>query len=999
MSLAQLGCRSWLERSPMVVTMTMTLFYLSLLVSLTKGADYNELQPLLKFKSVFEKSNTALFSSWIEDANSICNFTGIRCNSNGLVSEINLPAKNLSGVLPFDSICSLRSLEKISLGSNSLHGIVSDALKNCTRLKHLDLGVNSFSGKVPDLSTLKELTYLNLNLSGFSGLFPWKSLENLTNLSFLSIGDNPFDSTPFPSEILKLEKLYFLYLTNSSLYGKFPEDIGNLTLLINLELSDNRISGEIPASISKLQNLWQLELYNNSLSGKLPKGFGNLTNLVNFDASTNMLEGDLSELRSLTKLESLQLFENQLEGTIPEELGEFKNLHGLSLYRNKLTGMIPQKIGSWSGMDFIDVSENSLTGPIPPDMCKNGYMFDLLVLQNKLTGGIPESYGNCKSLSRLLVNNNSLSGMIPDGIWSLPNLERIDLSMNQFEGSMGSGIAQAKSLGQLVLANNRFSGELPDEISEASSLVEIQLSGNQFSGKIPEPIGKLSKLSNLYLDNNHFSGSIPESLGSCRFISQINLAHNSLSGNIPDSIGYLPNLNALNLSENQLSGEIPNTLSSLKLSLLDLSNNKLTGQVPESLSVGAFKDSFNGNPGLCFDNCSSNHRDSGHFRTYMTCLIAVVLVLLISLACFLVHKLRKNQKTLSRPLKQNSWNMKPYHVLSFTEKEIIDSVKPENLIGKGGSGTVYKVSLKDGKEVAVKHIWAATSDPNERRSYRSTAAMLKKSKSRSPEYDAEVAALSSVRHVNVVKLYCSISSEDSNLLVYEYLPNGSLWDRLHTCQKMKMEMGWEVRYEVAVGAAKGLEYLHHGCQRPVIHRDVKSSNILLDQNWKPRIADFGLAKIVQTGGDWTHVIAGTLGYIAPEYAYTYKINEKSDVYSFGVVLMELVTGKRPVEPEFGENKDIVHWVYSKFKSQESVIDLVDSTISDAQKEDALKVLKIAVHCASQVPTLRPSMRAVVQMLEEAQPCQLTSISVVKEGENSHGQLNNGTKMMLEKPNY
>ncbi|XP_062114035.1 receptor-like protein kinase 7 [Humulus lupulus] len=187
--------------------------------------------------------------------------------------------------------------------------------------------------------------------------------------------------------------------------------------------------------------------------------------------------------------------------------------------------------------------------------------------------------------------------------------------------------------------------------------------------------------------------------------------------------------------------------------------------------------------------------------------------------------------------------------------------------------------------------------------------------------------------------------------------------------------------------------------RPVIHRDVKSSNLLLDQTWKPRIVDFGLAKIVQTSGDWTHVIVGTLGYIALEYAYTYKINEKRDVYSFGVVLMELVIGKRPVEPEFGENKDIVHWVYKKFKSQESVTDLVDSSISEAQKEDALKVLKIAVHCTSQVPTLRLSMRTVVHMLEEVEPCQLTSVSVVKEGENGHGQLNNGTKMMLEKPNY
>lgn len=177
---------------------------------------------------------------------------------------------------------------------------------------------------------------------------------------------------------------------------------------------------------------------------------------------------------------------------------------------------------------------------------------------------------------------------------------------------------------------------------------------------------------------------------------------------------------------------------------------------------------------------------------------------------------------------------------------------------------MYKVVLSNGKELAVKHIWQSSF--SDQANCRTSATILTKRKTRSSEYDAEVATLSSVRHNNVVKLYCSISSEDSNLLVYEYLPNGSLWDQLHTSRKI--EMGWQIRYEIAVGAARGLEYLHHGCDRPVIHRDVKSSNILLDSDWKPRIADFGLAKILQDGhghgvGDSSHVIAGTLGYIAP----------------------------------------------------------------------------------------------------------------------------------------
>ncbi|XP_058189653.1 receptor-like protein kinase 7 [Rhododendron vialii] len=952
------------------------------LISLSKPT--TELQSLLNFKTSLSKSPTDAFDKWVPDQNPLCNFTGITCNPNKMVTEINLSQQNLSGTLPFDSICSLQSLEKISLGSNTLFGSITEEVSNCTNLKFLDLGWNSFVGKVPDMSSLTQLKYLNLNRSGFSGQFPWKSLENLTNLEFLSLGDNSFDKNPFPLEVLNLENLYWLYLTNCSIEGKIPEGIGNLTLLQNLEISSNFLVGEIPQGITKLKNLWQLELYSNNLVGKFPTGFRNLTNLINFDASTNSLEGDLSEIKYLVNLVSLQLFENQFSGEIPVEFGEFKSLQNLSLYTNKLSGSLPQKIGSHSGLEFIDVSENSLTGPIPPEMCKNGKMTELLMLQNSFTGGIPENYVNCSSLHRFRVNNNSLSGIVPAGIWSLPNLSIVDLTWNQFEGPLGSTIGEAKALAQLFLAHNRFSGELPATIGEATSLVDIELSSNQFSGEVPVTIGNLKRLSNLHLENNLFSGTIPESLGSCVSLNDIGLAGNSFSGEIPASIGSLRSLNSLNLSDNKLSGEIPMRLSSLRLSLLDLSNNQLMGRIPESLSIEAFKSSFAGNPGLCsenlgnFQSCSSDSSKSGDFRTVISCFVAGASVLFLSLLCFMYVKCKP--KGFDHPIKRrSSWAMKQFHVLSFSEEEVVNAIRKENLIGKGGSGNVYGIRLRSGKQLAVKHIWK--SDSGDRRSCRSSASMLAKGSLLSPEYDAEVVTLSSIRHVNVVKLYCSITSEDSNLLVYEYLPNGSLWDRLHTCQKI--EMDWEVRYEIAVGAARGLEYLHHGCDRPVVHRDVKTSNILLDEQMKPKIADFGLAKILHANGskDSTNIIAGTYGYIAPEYAYTYKVNEKSDVYSFGVVLMELVTGKKPVEPEFGENNDIVQWVINDMRSRGSVLHLVDSTISEAQKEDAARALTIAMHCTMKIPALRPSMRMVVQMLEEAEPCELTGIIVNKDGEN------------------
>lgn len=809
----------------------------------------------------------------------------------------------------------------------------------------------------------------------------------MSELIHLSLGDNPFEVSPFPKQVTQLTKLTILYLSNSSVSGSIPPEIGQLSELISLELSDNLLSGSIPPEISNLRKLYMLELYNNSLTGVIPAGFRNLTSLQMFDASNNHLRGDLTELKFLNQLVSLQLYQNNISGEVPPEFGEFKNLVNLSLYSNNLTGQLPQKLGSWAKFDFIDVSTNSLSGPIPPDMCKRGTMRKLLILYNNFSGEIPASYANCTTLIRFRVGENSLTGEVPAGIWGLPNLNIIDIKDNHLRGSITSDIAKAKNLVQIFASNNELSGEIPEEIVGASSLLSIDLSGNQLKGEVPQSIGKLKMLNTLYLQRNQLSGNIPASLGECLRLNDVNLAQNSFSGGIPDTLGSLPTLNALNLSQNDLSGVIPTTLSSLKLSLLDLSYNKLSGPIPKSLSNEAFRESFKGNDLLCssdikgFRSCSPRSRD---YQTFIICLVLGLAILVILSGYYLYMKLRGVRKDQDRAfsLKNDySWDMKSYRVLTFTEEEILDSIKPENLIGKGGCGSVYKVGLKDGTELAVKHIWNYDFSNDGKKNRPSTPMLNKKcgSSRKMKEFDMEVKTLSSVRHINVVKLYCSITSEDSSLLVYEYLPNGSLWDRLHSNKKLTLD--WQSRYEIALGAARGLEYLHHGYEKPVIHRDVKSSNILLDEFLKPRIADFGLAKISQanSGRDSTHVIAGTHGYIAPEYGYTYNVNEKSDVYSFGVVLMELVTGKRAIEPEFGESKDIVSWVSSKLKNRESVLSIIDSSMDGPLKEEAIKVLKIAILCTARLPELRPTMRSVVQMLEEAEPCRLVSIIVGKDG--------------------
>ncbi|KAH0458227.1 hypothetical protein IEQ34_013542 [Dendrobium chrysotoxum] len=956
----------------------------TLLAAATAAGD--EVNILLDFKSSIHipTSAAAYFQSWSASASLPCNFSGITCDSRNSVSAIDLTGIGIAGTIPFSSLCRLPSLSKLSLGANKLSGEITSDLRNCSGLLHLDLANNILDGDVPDLSQLSGLRVLNLSINTFSGHFPWSSLSNLTALECLRLGDNSFEPSPFPTEVTNLRSLYTLYLSVCNLHGQLPPEIGNLINLVDFEVSDNFLSGDIPQEITKLNKLQQLELYNNSFTGKIPVGFRNLSELAFFDADSNYLTGDLSELAFLNKLVSLQLFDNEFSGEVSAEFGDFKNLVNLSLYSNRLTGSLPAKLGSTSEFNFIDVSSNFLTGPIPPDMCRMGMMTKLLMLENKLSGEIPASYANCSSLTRFRVSNNSLSGVVPPGLWGLPNINIIDLDSNQLEGPITKDIGKAVSLNQLYLSNNQFSGELPQELSEAAALVSIDAQSNHFSGEIPASIGKLNALDSLSLDQNMFSGEIPDTLGSCSKLSSLTLASNLLSGSIPTSIGNLPNLNSLNLSGNQLSGEIPTSLTSLKLSSLDLSNNRLSGKVPAALSINAFNNSFTGNSGLCANgisflpHCSSSSgSNSDKHRTLLTIFLVIIAVILTGSSVFIIIRRRRPiQSADSRLHSKESWDMTSFRVLTFDEQEIINSIKQENLIGKGGSGNVYRIVLSTGKTMAVKHIWNSP-DPAasaERRNRGSVTAMLsRRSSLRSREFEAEIGTLSSIRHVNVVKLYCSITSEDSSFLVYEYLPNGSLWDRLHTEAGEKLGvLDWETRHEIAVGAAQGLEYLHHGCDRPILHRDVKSSNILLDEELRPRIADFGLAKILHCSANHavrdssSHVIAGTHGYIAPEYAYTWKVSEKSDVYSFGVVLLELVTGRKPVEIDYGEDKDIVRWVAGRIRSRESVIGLVDRRIkAAAERERAVLVLRIALLCTVGIPAMRPSMRTVVHMLEEA----------------------------------
>nr|CAD1836045.1 unnamed protein product [Ananas comosus var. bracteatus] len=299
--------------------------------------------------------------------------------------------------------------------------------------------------------------------------------------------------------------------------------------------------------------------------------------------------------------------------------------------------------------------------------------------------------------------------------------------------------------------------------------------------------------------------------------------------------------------------------------------------------------------------------------------------------------------------------MTVFQRLTFTSADVLACVKEANVVGMGGTGIVYKADMpRHHAVVAVKKLWRSRGAGDD-------------------DLAGEVALLGRLRHRNIVRVVGYMRNDSDTMILYEYMPNGSLWEALHgggNGGAGRLLVDWVARYNVAAGIAQGLAYLHHDCRPPVIHRDVKSSNVLLDANLEARIADFGLARMLERKDETVSTVAGSCGYIAPEYGYTLKVDQKSDIYSFGVVLMELLTGKRPIEPEFGEGQDVVGWVRERLRSNRGVEELLDPAVGgrcEHVREEMFLVLRIAVLCTARLPKDRPSMRDVVTMLAEAKP--------------------------------
>ncbi|PIN15617.1 Serine/threonine protein kinase [Handroanthus impetiginosus] len=853
-----------------------------------------------------------------------------------------------------------QSLEHLDVAQNYLTGELPRRVADLPNLKYLDLTGNNFSGVIPDsFGTFQKLEVLSLVENLMEGTIP-SFLGNVSTLKQLNLSYNPFSPGQIPPELGNLTNLEVLWLTQTNLVGEIPDSLGLLHKLVDLDLAYNSLIGPIPSSLTGLTAAVQVELYNNSLTGELPReGWLNMTSLRLLDASMNRLTGPIPTELCELPLESLNLYENNLEGELPESIANSPNLYELRLFRNQFSGKLPENLGKTSPLRWIDVSTNKFSGQIPENLCFNGALEEVLMIENSFSGEIPASLAECRSLLRVRLGHNNFSGEVPAGFWGLPHVSLLELIANSFSGGIARTIAGATNLSQLILSENNFSGDVPAEIGLLDNLLEFSGNDNNFSGSLPGSIVSLGQLVKLDLHNNAFSGEIPEGIHSWKKLNELNLANNDFSGGIPSEIGDMAVLNYLDLSENRFSGKIPVELQNLKLNRLNLSYNHLTGDIPPLYAKGIYKDSFLGNLGLCGDieglcDEKAEVKNMGYSWFLRSIFILAGLVLIVGVIWFYLKYMKF--KNVKRTIDRSKWTLMSFHKLGFREDEILEALDEDNVIGSGSSGKVYKVVLSNGEAVAVKKLWGRSKLSDESND-------LEKCNNQDDGFDAEVETLGKIRHKNIVKLWCCCTTRDCKLLVYEYMPNGSLGDLLHSTKSGLLD--WPIRFKIAMDAAEGLSYLHHDCAPPIVHRDVKSNNILLDADYGARVADFGVAKVVDGSGKGTKsmsVIAGSCGYIAPEYAYTLRVNEKSDIYSFGVVILELVTGKLPVDPEFGE-KDLVKWVCATL-DQKGIDNVIDPKLDSCFKDEICRVLNIGLLCTSPLPINRPSMRRIVHMMQE-----------------------------------
>ncbi|THG23337.1 hypothetical protein TEA_010785 [Camellia sinensis var. sinensis] len=738
--------------------------------------------------------------------------------------------------------------------------------------------------------------------------------------------------------------------------GILPAEFANLRFLQEIDLSRNYISGPIPTNFSQLLYLTTLSLLGNRINGSIPKEIGDIATLEELVLEDNQLGGPLHQnLGNLSRMRRLLLSANNFTGTIPDTFNKLKNLTDFRIDGSVLSGKIPYLIGNWTKIKTLHMQGTSMDGPIPSTISLLKNITELRI--SDLNGSSMEfpDLQEMKNLQILVLRNCLITGPIPDYIGELATLKTLDLSFNMLTGQI-PGTFQSLNIDYIVAWC--LKKDLPCSSTPKYYSLFVNCGGGDAT-----------------FEGNEYEQDLATEGASYFFSSSEKWAYSS-TGVFMGKEGAIyraDNTFSLNLTGGDLyktARLAPNSLKyyglclrkgSYKVRLHFAEIMYSDDQTFSSLGKRIFDVSIQGKVVLKDFNIMEEAKGVGKAIT------ANFDEVLVNGSTLEIHLYWSGKGTTAIPdrgvygplisaisvtPKLRALDLQTGYFTLRQIKAATGNFDPANKIGEGGFGPVYKGVLSDGSVIAVKQLSA-------------------KSKQGNREFVNEIGMISALQHPNLVRLYGCCIEGNQLLLIYEYLENNSLARALFGHEEHQLKLDWPTRKGIFLGIARGLAYLHEESRLKIVHRDIKATNVLLDKDLNAKISDFGLAKLNEEEN--THIstrIAGTIGYMAPEYAMRGYLTDKADVYSFGIVALEIVSGKsntnyRPKD----EFVYLLDWAYV-LQEQGSLLELVDPILgSKYPQEEAMDMLNIALLCTNPSPTLRPSMSSVVSMLEGKSPIQ------------------------------